>query len=65
MKQTLSLLSLTGRQLKWYLIGAIVESSGDIKSCMKDRAAKASRACGVLRKPVFADKDLSLKNKRL
>ena len=46
-------------------LGAIVEGSGSIKGDVESRIAKASRAFGALRRPVFGDKDLSLRTKRM
>ena len=46
-------------------LGSIIEASGDIKMEVEDRIGQASRAFGALRRPVFGDKDLSLKTKRL
>ena len=46
-------------------LGSIIEANGDIRMEVEQRIAHASRAFGALRKPVFGDKDLSLKTKRL
>ena len=46
-------------------LGATVEGNGNIMNDVENRIAKASRAFGSLKRPVFRDKDLSLKTKRL
>lgn len=46
-------------------LGAIVESDGGITKDVEDRIARASKAFGALCRPVFGDKDLSLRTKRL
>ena len=46
-------------------LGSIIEASGNIKMEVEDRIGQASRAFGALHRPVFGDKDLSLKTKRL
>lgn len=46
-------------------LGATVEGNGNIMNDVESRIAKASRAFGLLKRPVFRDKDLSLKTKRL
>ena len=42
-----------------------MESDGGITKDVEDRIARASKAFGALRRPVFGDKDLSLRTKRL
>ena len=44
-------------------LGAIVESDGGILKDVGDRIACASKAFGALRRPIFGEKDLSLKTK--
>ncbi len=46
-------------------LGSTIEGNGSIKNDVEDRIAKASRAFGDLKRPVFGDKDLSLATKRL
>ena len=43
----------------------MVEGCGSSLCHVEDRVAKASKAFGALRKPVFADTALSLKTKRI
>ena len=45
-------------------LGSLIASSGTIDTEVESRIAKASRAFGALRKPVFLDKDLTLLAKR-
>ncbi len=46
-------------------LGSVVDGRGGIMKEVKERIAKASRAFGALKEPVFRDKNLSLATKRL
>ena len=46
-------------------LGSIVEVHGEVQKDVEDKIARASRAFGVLCRPVFQDKGLSLKTKRM
>ena len=45
-------------------LGSCIDASGDMKNEISNRIAKASRAFGSLRKPIFQDKNLSIQTKR-
>lgn len=45
-------------------LGSCIDASGDMKKEISSRIAKASRAFGCLRKPIFLDKSLSIPTKR-
>ena len=45
-------------------LGSVIASSGTVDADVEARIAKASRAFGALRKPVFMDKNLRLETKR-
>ena len=46
-------------------LGSIVEMHGEVLKDVEDKIARASRAFGVLCRPVFQDKGLSLKTKKM
>ena len=46
-------------------LGSIVEARGGVVKEVGERIAKASRAFGALRMPVFRDSNLSLTTKRM
>ena len=46
-------------------LGSIVEVHGEVLKDVEDKIARASRAFGVLCRPVFQDKGLSLKTNRM
>ena len=46
-------------------LGSILEAKGSIVKEVGERIAKASRAFGALREPVFRDSNLSYRTKRL
>ncbi len=46
-------------------LGSVVDGRGGIMKEVKERIAKASRAFGALKEPVFRDKNLYLATKRL
>ena len=46
-------------------LGSVVEAKGGIGKEVCERIAKASRAFGMLKKPVFKDRNLSITTKRL
>lgn len=46
-------------------LGSIVSSSGSLATELTTRLAKASRAFGCLRAPIFTDRTLTIKTKRL
>ena len=62
-------LTISGEEVEivsaFQYLGAIVERNGSILSDVDSRIAKASRAYGAVRRPVFKGKDLTLKTKRL
>ena len=45
-------------------LGSVIASSGTVDADVETRVAKASRAFGAFRKPVFMDKNLRLETKR-
>ena len=45
-------------------LGSCIDAGGDMKKEISSRIAKASRAFGSLRKPIFQDKNLSIPTKR-
>ena len=46
-------------------LGSIVEAHGEVLKDVEDRIARASRAFGALCRPVFQDRSLSLRTKRM
>ena len=46
-------------------LGSLVEAKGKVEKEVCERIAKASRAFGMLKEPVFRDWNLSLTTKRL
>ena len=50
---------------KFKYLGTIIEANGSVQREVENRISKASRVFGALKRPVFADKDLSLATKRL
>ena len=46
-------------------LGSVVEAKGGVEKEVCERIAKASRAFGMLKEPVFRDRNLSLTTKRL
>ena len=51
--------------LTFKYLGAIIEENCDVKRDVEDRIARASKAFGALKRPVFRDNDISLRTKRL
>ena len=50
---------------KFKYLGSIIEANGSVQREVENRISKASRVFSALKRPVFADKDLSLATKRL
>ena len=46
-------------------LGSVVEAKGGVGKEVCERIAKATRAFGMLREPVFGDRNLSVTMKRL